>query len=97
MLNAAVTGANVPEVTKLFQVLASMMPVGGKPGPKRQKPEAFQNYRGYDSERARQILRRLEIAPVLAGRFTEHESGLGGHCQTTVRQPHPADAYHFST
>src|SRR3954454_13689643 len=76
-LTVTVTGANVPEVTQIFQVLASMTPVGGKSGPERQKPEALQGDRGYDSEPARQILRWLGIAPVLAARFTEHGSGLG--------------------
>jgi transposase len=76
-LNATVTGANVPDVTQIFQVLTSMTPVGGKPGPERRKPEALQGDRGYDSEPARQILRWLGIAPVLAARFTEHGSGLG--------------------
>jgi transposase len=76
-LSATVTAANVPEVTQVFQVLADMPPVGGKPGPKRQRPECLQGDRGYDSERVRQLLRRLGITPVLAARHTEHGSGLG--------------------
>ena len=38
-LAATVTAANVNEVTQVFDVLTSMPPVGGKPGPKREKPE----------------------------------------------------------
>ena len=54
-----------------------MPPVGGKPGPKRQKPERLQGDRGYDSEPVRQVLRWLGIIPVLAARYTESGSGLG--------------------
>ena len=38
-LSATVTAANVNEVTQVFEVLTDMPPVGGKPGPKRRKPE----------------------------------------------------------
>jgi transposase len=76
-LSAKVTAANVNEVTQVFQVLTDVPPTGGKPGPKRQKPERLQGDRGYDSEPARQLLRWLGITPVLAARDTEHGSGLG--------------------
>jgi len=76
-LAATVTAANVNEVTQVFQVLTSMPPVGGKPGPKRQKPDRLQGDRGYDSEPVRRLLRWLGITPVLAERNTEHGSGLG--------------------
>jgi transposase len=76
-LAATVTAANVNEVTQVFQVLTGMPPVGGKPGPKRQKPERLQGDRGYDAEPVRQVLRWLGITPVLAQRHTEHGSGLG--------------------
>src|SRR5262245_24197781 len=76
-LAATVTAANVNEVTQVFTVLTGMPPVGGKPGPKRQKPERLQGDRGFDSEPVRQVLRWLGITPVLAARNTEHGSGLG--------------------
>jgi transposase len=76
-LSATVTAANVNEVTRALQVLVNMPPVGGKPGPKRQKPERLQGDRAYDSEPLRQLLRWLGIDPVLAARNTEHGSGLG--------------------
>ena len=76
-LAATVTAANVNEVTQVFDVLTHMPPVGGKPGPKREKPERLQGDRGYDSEPVRQLLRWLGITPVLAARNTEHGSGLG--------------------
>jgi transposase len=76
-LNATVTGADVPEVTQVFRVLTGMPAVGGKPGPKRQRPKRLQGDRGYDSEPARRLLRWLGITPVLAARYTGHGSGLG--------------------
>ena len=76
-LSATVTAANVNEVTQVFQVLTGMPPVGGKPGPKRQKPQRLQGDTGYDSGPVRQLLRWLGIVPVLAARGREHGSGLG--------------------
>jgi len=76
-LAAKVTAANVNEVTQVFSVLTSMPPVGGKPGPKRQKPERLQGDEGYNSEPVRRLLRWLGITPLLAKRGREHGSGLG--------------------
>lgn len=76
-LAATVTAANVPDGTQVLPVLMNIPPVGGKPGPKRQRPERLQGDRGYDSEPLRQILRWLGIIPILAKRYTENGSGLG--------------------
>src|SRR6058998_2298102 len=58
-LNATVTAANVNEVTQVLQVLTGMPPVGGKPGPKRQKPERLQGDEAYHSGPVRWLLRWL--------------------------------------
>lgn len=76
-LNATVTAANVNEVTQVLQVLSGMPPVGGKPGPARQKPERLQGDEGYHSAPLRVLLRWLGIKPLLAERGREHGSGLG--------------------
>ena len=76
-LTATVTAANVNEVTQVLPVLLDMPPVGGKPGPKREKPDKLQGDGGYDSEPLRQLLRLLGITPVLGKREREHGSGLG--------------------
>jgi transposase len=76
-LNATVTAANVNEVNQVLQVLTTMPPVGGKPGPKRELPDRLQGDRAYDSEPLRMLLRWLGITPVLAKRNTENGSGLG--------------------
>src|SRR6266567_4343215 len=62
-LAATVTAANVNEVTQTFHVLTAMPPVGGKPGPKREKPERLQGDRGYESEPLPQNLCWLGIKP----------------------------------
>src|SRR5438874_9916071 len=76
-LAATVTAADVNEVTQVFGVLTSMPPVGGKPGPQREKPERRRGDTGYDSEPVRQLLRWLGITPMLGQRGREHGSGLG--------------------
>src|SRR5262249_40147457 len=67
-LAATVTAANVNEVTQVLNVLAEAPPVGGRPGPKRRKPERLQGDAGYDSEPVRRALRWLGITPILAAR-----------------------------
>jgi transposase len=76
-LAVVLTAANVPDVVPVMEVLASMPPVGGKPGPKREKPDRLQGDRGYDSDPLRKLLRWLGIVPELARRQTPHGSGLG--------------------
>lgn len=76
-LTATVTAANVNEVTQVLEVLTDVPPVGGKPGPKRQRPERLQGDEAYHSEPLRRLLRELGITPVLAERGREHGSGLG--------------------
>src|SRR5258707_1474800 len=76
-LTATVTAANVNEVTQVLQVLADLPPVGGQPGPKRQKPERLQGDEAYNSAPVRWLRRWLGITPVLAERGRGHGSGLG--------------------
>jgi transposase len=78
-LAATVSAANVNEVTQASDVLTSMPPVGGKPGPKREEPDRLQGDAGYDSGPVRRLLRWLGITPALAERGREHGSGLGVH------------------
>src|SRR5438874_7169640 len=76
-LAATVSAANVNEVTQVFQVLTAMPPVGGKPGPKRQKPDRLQGDRAYASEAKREQLRGRGIEPFLPDQKAPHGSGLG--------------------
>ena len=76
-LNAILTAANTHDVTQLLPLVDGILPVRGKPGRPRQRPECVQGDRGYDSEPHRRELRFRRIEPVLARRNTEHGSGLG--------------------
>jgi transposase len=76
-LAVVLTGANTHDVTQLIPLVDGIVPVRGKPGRPRQRPERVQGDRGYDSEPHRKQLRKRKIEPVLAERYTEHGSGLG--------------------
>ena len=76
-LAATLSAANVPDVVPVMEVLTQMPPVGGKPGPDREKPDRLQGDRGYDSNPLRKLLRWLGIVPELAARNTKHGSGMG--------------------
>lgn len=76
-LVSTLTAANVPDVNETMRVVAGIEAVGGKPGPKREKPDRLQGDRGYDSGPLRTLLRWLDIVPELAKRNTEHGSGKG--------------------
>jgi transposase len=71
------TAANVPDVSHLRMMIASLPAVAGKPGRPRQKPQKLYADRGYDSDPHRAELQARGIEPVLARRGTEHGSGLG--------------------
>ena len=64
-LAATVTAANVNEVTKVFDVLTNMPPVGGKPGPPREKP-------GAAARRYRLRLRAGPAVVAVAGHHSDH-------------------------
>lgn len=76
-LAAILTSANTNDVTQLLPLVEAIPPIRGKRGRPRQKPDAVQGDRGYDSEPHRRILRRRRIRPILARRGTPHGSGLG--------------------
>ena len=78
-LAATVTAANVNEVTQVFQVLADMPPVGGKPGPQAGEAGAAARGPGYDSEPVRQVLRWLGITPIL-GSAVHRNTAAGWGC-----------------
>jgi transposase len=71
------TAANVPDVSHLRMMIASLPAVAGKPGRPRQKPRKLYADRGYDSDPHRAELQARGIEPVIARRGTEHGSGLG--------------------
>lgn len=78
-LATILTPANTHDVTQLLSLVDAIPPIRGKQGRPRQRPDAVQGDRGYDSEPHRKELRKRYIQPILAKRRTEHGSGLGIH------------------
>lgn len=78
-LRLEVTGANRHDVTQLLPLVDGLVPVAGKPGRPRRRPDAVYADRAYDSQPHREALRRRGIQPRLARRNTPHGSGLGVH------------------
>ncbi len=76
-LAALATSANTNEVTQVVPLLDAILPVRGKVGRPRRRPDRLQGDRGYDSDPLRRLLRQRGIQPVLGRRRTEHGSGLG--------------------
>lgn len=71
------TGANAHDVTQLLPLVDAIPPVKGKRGRPRRRPAVLVADRGYDSDRHREELKALGIAPLIARRYVDHGSGLG--------------------
>ena len=76
-LAVALTGGNRNDVTQLLPLVDSIMPVAGKVGRPRQRPDRIVADRGYDHDNYRRELWRRGVKPSIARRATEHGSGLG--------------------
>jgi transposase len=76
-LNVTVTGANVPEVNELLNVIDSAPEVVTAEGEPRRNPDEVYADRAYDSEPHREEMRQRDVAPRFARRRTPHGSGLG--------------------
>ncbi len=78
-LATTLTGGNRNDVTQLIPLIQAVPPIRGKRGQPLRRPRSVYADRGYDHERYRDQVRRLEITPVIARRGTGHGSGLGVH------------------
>jgi transposase len=76
-LEVRVTGANRHDVLQIIPLVVNMPHIRGKVGHPIEKPKRVQADRAYDDSSVRALLRWLGIEPVIAGRNTEHGSGLG--------------------
>lgn len=76
-LNVTVTGANVPEINELLDLVDSAPEVVTATGEPRQNPDELYGDRAYDSEPHREEVRQRDIIPRFARRRTLHGSGLG--------------------
>jgi transposase len=76
-LAVTLTGGNRNDITQLLPLIDSIMPVSGKVGRPRQRPDRIVADRGYDHDSYRCELWRRGVKPSIARRGTEHGSGLG--------------------
>jgi Transposase DDE domain len=78
-LTAAVTAANVADVTMLQAMVDDIPPVRTPPGRRRHRPGKLDADKGYDSKDNRRYLRRRGIAARIARRGIESSTRLGRH------------------
>lgn len=76
-LAITLTGGNRNDITQLLPLIDGVVPVAGKVGRPRRRPERLLADRGYDFDKYRRELRARGIEPLIARRGTEHGSGLG--------------------
>ncbi len=76
-LAVTLTGGNRNDITQLLPLVDGIMPVAGKVGRPRQRPDRIVADRGYDHDNYRRELWRRGVKPAIARRGTEHGSGLG--------------------
>jgi transposase len=76
-LAAAVTAANVADVTMLAAVVDDIPPIRTPSGRRRGRPGSLHADKGYDSHANRAYLRRRGIRPRIARRGVESSARLG--------------------
>jgi transposase len=76
-LAVTLTSGSRNDVTQLLPLVDGIMPVSGKVGRPRQRPDRIVADRGYDHTSYQRELRRRGVKPSIARRGTEHGSGLG--------------------
>ena len=76
-LKVITTGGNVTDVSMALDLVDGIVPVAGRPGRPRRRPDALLADKGYDSDRVRCELTRRRIVPVISSRGTKGIQGLG--------------------
>jgi transposase len=76
-LAITLTGGNRNDITQLLPLVDGVVPVAGKVGRPRRRPERLLADRGYDFDKYRRELRARGIEPLIARRGEGHGSGLG--------------------
>ena len=76
-LCVALTSGNRNDITQLIPLVEAIPRVRGRPGRPRHRPRELCADRAYDHHAYRTRLRQHRITPRIAGRGTEHGSGLG--------------------
>ncbi len=73
------TAANVHDSTVFEELVDSVLPVKGKRGRPRKRPDKLHADKGYDYPRCRHACRRRGIVPRIARRGTDSSERLGRH------------------
>jgi hypothetical protein len=76
-LCVSLTSGNRNDITQLIPLVEAIPRVRGRPGRPRHRPRELCADRAYDHHAYRTRLRQHRITPRIAGRGTEHGSGLG--------------------
>jgi hypothetical protein len=76
-LAVTLTGGNRNDITLLLPLVDGIMPLAGKIGRPRQRPDQIVADRGYDHHNYRRELWHRGVKPSIARRGTKHGSGLG--------------------
>lgn len=76
-LAITLTGGHRNDVTQLLPLVDGVVPVPGKVGRPRQRPDRLLADRGYDHDRYRRELWARGIKPLIARRGEDNGSGLG--------------------
>lgn len=76
-LAITLTGGNRNDVTQLLPLVDGVVPVAGKVGRPRQRPDLLLADRGYDHDKYRRELWARGIKPLIARRGEDNGSGLG--------------------
>jgi hypothetical protein len=71
------TGGNRNDITQLLPLVDAIMPVAGKVGRPRQRPDRIVADRGYDHDSYRRELWRRGVKPVIAHREPSTARGWG--------------------
>lgn len=71
------TGGHRNDVTQLLPLVDGLVPVPGKVGRPRKRPDRLLADRGYDHDKYRRELWARGIKPLIARRGGDHGSGLG--------------------
>jgi hypothetical protein len=77
LLAIALTGAHVHDSKVFEDLIDSIVPVKGKRGRPRRRPEKLHADKGYDSPRCRRFLRKRGIKARIARRGVESSERLG--------------------
>jgi transposase len=76
-LAITLTGGNRNDVTQLLPLVDGVIPVPGKVGRPRRRPDRLLADRGYDHDKYRRELWARGIKPLIARRGEDNGSGLG--------------------